>query len=178
MDKKQEKKYIEMQTIGEIIGETVKKKILHEAVRNQRNDFIQKTKARIRSYPQLKRNIERYKLDIEDIKSENFGKSKSIVIMQPTYANPLALEEKRAASILIVEKKIERDRREIKYIELALAELKKDSYYLAFEKYFFQNMSFDEIAEQIYKSRSAVSRNVGRMVNQVALFCYGADVFS
>ena len=78
-----------------------------------RNDYIRKTKARIRSYPQLKRNIERYQLDIEDIKHENFGKSKSIVIPQPTYANPLTIEDKRAASIVLIEKKLERDQREI-----------------------------------------------------------------
>lgn len=165
-------------SIGEIIGESVCKKLMQKINPMPRNEFIQKTKARIRSYPQLKRNIERYQLDIEDIKHENFGKSKSIVIPQPTYANPLTIEDKRAAAIALLEKKLERDKHEVKYIELALEEIKGNSYYLAFEKYFFQNMSFTEIAQQIYKSRSVVSRNVGQMVNQLAVFFYGADAFA
>ena len=165
-------------TIGEIIGESVCKKIMQKIKPVPQNEFVQKTKARIRSYPQLKRNIERYQLDIEDIKHENFGKSKSIVIPQPTYANPLTIEDKRAAAIALLEKKLERDKREVKYIELALEEIKENSYYPAFEKYFFQNMSFVEISQQIYKSRSVVSRNVGQMVNQLTVFFYGAEAFA
>ena len=165
-------------TIGEIIGENVCKKIMQKINPTPRNEFIQKTKARIRSYPQLKRNIVRYQMDIEDLKRENFGKSKSIVIMQPSYANPLSVEDKRAASIALIENKLERDQREVKYIDLALEEIKEDTYYPAFEKYFFQSLSFAEIAEQIYKSRSVVSRNVGRMVNQLTVFFYGADAFA
>ena len=168
-----------MITIGEIIGETVSKKIKKMLIpKSVGNQYIANTKSRIRSYPQLKRNVERYKLDIEDIKSENFGKSKSIVIMQPSYANPLSVEDKRAAAIAIIEKKLERDQREIKYIELALAEIKENIYYPAFEQYFFKNIPFKTIAEKIYKSRSVVSRNVGRMVNQLAVFFYGADTFT
>ena len=43
-------------------------------------DWIKLTKKRLYAYPFLKGNIERCKLDIEDIKREEFGKSKSITM--------------------------------------------------------------------------------------------------
>lgn len=166
-------------TIGEIIGESVCKKIMQTISRPRNaNEFVQKTKARIRAYPQLKRNILRYKLDIENYQHESLGKSKSIVIMQPSYSKPLTVEDKRAAAIALVEKKLECDQREVDYIELALEEINKDKYYAAFEEYFFENHSFDEIAARVYKHRSVISRGVGRLVDRLTVFFYGAEAFA
>ena len=144
-------------------------------------DLAKLTKKRLYAYPQLKKNIERYKLDIADIQRETFGKSKSIVIFQRNSgdnAEQLTIEEQRAAKIRLIEQKIERDEAEIKDMDAALSQIKNDSYYRLIEMRFFQKMNRDEIAEKFPCDSRTVSRQLGRLLDTVNISLYGADALS
>ena len=85
---------------------------------------IRETKIRLYAYPQLKENVKKYLKDIEDLRKENFGKSKSIVSAINRGATPLEVEEYRAVCIRRIEMKIERDQAEINEIDRALRVVK------------------------------------------------------
>ena len=144
-------------------------------------DLAKLTKKRLYAYPQLKGNIERYKLDIEDIRQETFGKSKSIVIFQRNSgdnAEKLTIEEQRAAKIRLIEQKIERDEAEIKEMDAALAQIESDPYYRIIEMRFFQKMNRDEIAEEFPCDPTTVSRQLGRLLDTLNISLYGADALN
>lgn len=144
-------------------------------------DLAKLTKKRLYAYPQLKGNIERYKLDIEDIRRETFGKSKSIVIFQRNSgdnAEKLTIEEQRAAKIRLIEQKIERDEAEIKEMDAALAQIEDDPYYRLIQMRFFQKMSRDEIAEEFPCDPTTVSRQLGRLLDTLNISLYGADALT
>ena len=157
--------------------EEVAQRILYEG-RSRAKDLGKLTKKRLYAYPQLKDNIERYKLDIEDVRQETFGKSKSIVVFRSNSGNgeQPTLEEQRAAKIRLLEQKIDRDETEIKEIEAALAQIKDDPYYRIVELRFFQKMSREAISEAIPCDTATVSRNLGRLLDMVNVSLYGADV--
>lgn len=71
--------------LQELIKETVENKmeevgrrLILAGKKNQKN-WTKMTMKRLYSFPILKANIERYQKDIEDIRREDMGKSKSIV---------------------------------------------------------------------------------------------------
>ena len=144
-------------------------------------DLAKLTKKRLYAYPQLKGNIERYKLDIEDIRQETFGKSKSIVVFQRNSgdnAEKMTIEEQRAAKIRLIEQKIERDGAEIKEMDAALAQIEGDPYYRLIQMRFFQKMSRDEIAEEFPCDPTTVSRQLGRLLDTLNISLYGADALT
>lgn len=170
----------------ELIAEAVEKKmeevgrrLILEGKKGQRN-WTKLTMKRLYSYPLLIKNIERYKLDIEDIRKEDMGKSKSIVEF---YAHSGGgekpdLEELRAAKIRIVEMKIDRDQKEIAEIEAALATIKDDPYYSIIDLKFFQKMAHEDIAETVPCGLATVSRQLGRLLDIVNITLYGADALA
>ena len=135
------------------------------------------TKKRLYAYPLLQDNIKRYKLDIEDIKRETFGKSKSIVIFQRNSGagEKPTLEDKRAAKIYILEQKIARDEDEIREMDVALATIKDDPYYPTLERIFFQGASHEMCAADVNCDRSTITKNIGRLINALNVVLYGAD---
>ena len=144
-------------------------------------DLAKFTKKRLYAYPQLKGNIERYKLDIEDIRQETFGKSKSIVIFQRNSgdnAEKMTIEEQRAAKIRLIEQKIERDEAEIKEMNAALAQIEDDPYYRLITMRFFEKMNRDEIAEKFPCDSTTVSRQLGRLLDTLNISLYGADALN
>ena len=170
----------------ELIAEAVEKKmeevgrrLILEGKKAQRN-WTKLTMKRLYSYPLLKHNIERYKLDIEDIKKEDMGKSKSIVEF---YAHSGGgekpdLEELRAAKIRIVEMKIDRDEKEIAEIDAALATITYDPYYRIIELKFFQKLDVEEIAEEMHCGTATIPRQTGRLLDIINISLYGADVLT
>lgn len=170
----------------ELIAEAVEKKmeevgrrLILEGKKAQRN-WTKLTMKRLYSYPLLKHNIERYKLDIEDIKKEDMGKSKSIVEF---YAHSGGgekpdLEELRAAKIRIVEMKIDRDEKEIAEIDAALATITDDPYYRIIELKFFQKLDVEEIAEEMHCGTATIPRQTGRLLDIINISLYGADVLT
>ncbi len=170
----------------ELIAEAVEKKmeevgrrLVLEGKKAQKN-WTKLTMKRLYSYPLLKHNIERYKLDIEDIKKEDMGKSKSIVEF---YAHSGGgekpdLEELRAAKIRIVEMKIDRDEKEIAEIDAALATIADDPYYRIIELKFFQKLDVEEIAEEMHCGTATVPRQTGRLLDIINISLYGADALT
>jgi hypothetical protein len=170
----------------ELIAEAVEKKmeevgrrLMLEGKKAQRN-WTKLTMKRLYSYPLLKQNIKRYRLDIEDIKKEDLGKSKSIVAFYSHSGGGEKpdLEELREAKIQIVEAKIERDEKEIAEIDAALATIKDDPYYRLIELKFFQKLDVEQIAEEMHCGTATVPRQTGRLLDIINISLYGADALA
>lgn len=134
------------------------------------------TEKRLYAYPILQKNIDRYKLDIEDVKSESFGHSHDIVIYTVGGAGEKRdIEDIRKAKILMLEQKIIRDEKEIKEVNAALEIIKNDEYHKIIEMNYFQNMTPDEIAAKLNCDRVTVFRNKKRLINVISISFYGAN---
>ena len=165
----------DIQKIGAIFEEKIKR--LKGGGRSKGKELIKLTKKRLYAYPLLKENIERYKADIEDIRREDFGKSKSIVMYSPAGGGEKpTLEELREAKILIVERKIARDEAEIKEMDIALATIRHDEYYPVIELAYVAKMSNEDIAGKENWSVASVKRHKGRLIDILSASLYGADV--
>lgn len=170
----------------ELIAEAVEEKIeevgrrLISEWRKAQKNWTKLTMKRLYSYPILQNNIERYKLDIEDIRREDMEKSKSIVefYTHSGGGEKPDLEELRAAKIRIVEMKIDRDQQEINEIEAALAIIRDDPYYAIIDLKFFQKWDVDKIAETISCSTATIPRQLGRLLDIVNISLYGADALA
>lgn len=170
----------------ELIAEAVEKKmeevgrrLILEGRKGQKN-WSKMTQKRLYAYPVLKHNIERYRLDIEDIKKEDMGKSKSIVEF---YAHSGGgekpdLEELRAAKIRIVEMKIDRDEKEIAEIEAALATIKDEKYYPIIEMRYFRKMEEKEIIAATEVTAAMLPKELGRLLDMLNVCLYGADALA
>lgn len=172
--------------LQELIKETVENKmeevsrrLILAGKKNQKN-WTKMTMKRLYSFPILKANIERYQKDIEDIRREDMGKSKSIVEFHSKnieWEKP-DVEDLRAAKIRIVEMKIDRDTREVREIEVALDSVRLDQYYPIIEMKFFQHMTHEEIAEKLPCGVATVSRQLGRLLDIINVTLYGADALA
>ena len=159
--------------------EEVGRKLIQEGRRGHHN-WTKLTMKRLYSYPLLKKNIERYRLDIEDIKKEDMGKSKSIVMFYTHSGGGEKpdLEELREAKIRMVEMKIDRDEKEISEIDAALDAVKDDPYYRIIELKFFQKLSHEEIAANMPCGLNTVTRHLGRLMDIMNVTLYGADALA
>ncbi len=159
--------------------EEVGRRLILEGKKTQKN-WTKMTMKRLYSYPILKANIERYRKDIDDIRKEDMGKSKSIVEFHGDireWEKP-DVEDLRAAKIHTVEMKINRDTREVREIEVALDSVRADQYYPIIEMKFFQHMTHEEIADEIPCGVTTVSRQLGRLLDIINVTLYGADALA
>ena len=140
-------------------------------------EAFRKTESRLYAYPELLRNIEKYKRDIEDLRREDPGRSKDIVFfsIHGGGGNRLSAEEVQEARILLVQRKVYRDQVEIDEISAALKNVENDEYYTLLTMRYFEGKSDDEIAEKIACDPSTVRRNKGRLIRMVAIKLYGAE---
>ena len=156
-------------------------RLFHEAVaagkRNSLKDKFKQTEKRLYAYPIMKRNIERYALDIKDIEKEDMKKSKDFVIFLKNSggADKPDLEELRAAKILVIEQKRARDEKEIAEIDAALKEIEQDEYFSVIEMHYFQGAQQDEVAEKLHCDKVTAWRNRKRLINMLNISLYGAD---
>lgn len=136
-----------------------------------------KTERRLYAYPVLKQNIVRHKADIEDVKHEDMGRSKDIVLYRTNSGKTpeTSLEELRAEKIFAITEKIHRDQAEVDEIETALESIKEDPYYYLIPMLYFEKRGRDEICELKKISRATSWRNSGRLVRMIELMLYGAD---
>ena len=146
-----------------------------EKEEKQGNEIVRKVKKRLYAYPQLKENIKEYELDIADIKRELFGRDKSIVLQVSRGGEPLSIEERRAARILLLEQYKERDEREIKTIERALKKIEREEYSGIIRLYYFERLMVQAIAEKMNCDVSTMYRQKARLVNMLSVILYGAD---
>ena len=156
------------------------KNLTYAGSKRKGKDWIKLTKKRLYAYPLLKDNIERCKLDIEDIKREEFGKSRSITMfsLHGGGSEKPTIEELREAKILLVERKIARDEAEIRERDMALGAIRDDPYYQIIELKFFEKLSHEEIAAQIPCGLNTVTRHLGRLLDIMSVTLYGADVLA
>lgn len=120
-------------------------------------------------------NLKRYRLDIKDTQRENFGRSKSIVVMQPQSGVDFTIEDKRAARIRLLEQNIDRDEEEVEELERAMLVVKDDYYYPAIEMYFFKRIKRDTIGKYLNCDGSTISRQINKMIQRMNVSLYGAD---
>jgi hypothetical protein len=166
-------------TVEKIIEETTAREIKKAVAAGMKaaKGKYQQTEKRLYAYPVLKRNIERYKKDIEDVKKEDMQKSHDFVIFIKNSGggDKPDLEELRAAKVLMIEQKISRDQKEIEEIEAALKEIKADEYYKVINLCYFEQISKTEIEERMHCVNMTLWRNRKRLINKLSLSLYGAD---
>lgn len=147
-----------------------------EKARREVKDVFKQTEIRLYAYVELKRNIDKYNQDIEDLREEGTsGKSKDIVFFSTHGGGArLSADEIQEARIMIVQKKIYRDQTEIDEIDYALRVAENDDYYRVITMKYFEERSDDEIAELVGCDASTVRRNKTRLIRKIALKLYGA----
>ncbi len=165
----------DMETIKDLLSKAVTK--AYTAGKRAAKDPYRQTERRLRAYPVLKRNVERYKADIEDIKREDFGKSQSLVLFRRNSGQPPKkdLEEIREEKILEVRVKLERDEKEIREIETALEYVEGWPYYEVIEMIYFRGLGQLEVEARLHCDRSTVYRNRKILVSRISEALYGAD---
>ena len=152
------------------------RRLILEGKKGQK-DWSRMTQKRLYAYPVLKQNVKRYRLDIEDIKKEDMGKSKSIVAF---YANSGGgekpdLEDLRAAKIRVIEAKIDRDTREIAEIDNALSVIESEKYCSIIAMRYFEKKSEDEIIAETGIKPAMLPKEIGKLLDILNVALYGAD---
>lgn len=136
-------------------------------------------------YSILKANVARYEADIEDIKKETFGTSKSVVINTPTYRKPLTVEDKRAAEILIIERKMEQDRKLMREIETSLMEMRekyegtyRKKWVEIIRRKFIEGVEEEKIREELGMNKKEYSEGFKAMLSELTVRWYGAKALN
>jgi len=165
----------DVEVIKDLLSKAVTK--AYTAGKRAAKDPYRQTERRLRAYPVLKRNVERYKADIEDIKREDFGKSQSLVLFQRNSGQPPKkdLDEIREEKIIEVRAKLLRDEKELSEIETALAYVRDYPYYGLIEMIYFDNLEQVEIEDRLHCDRSTIYRNRKILVSRISEVLYGAD---
>jgi RNA polymerase sigma factor (sigma-70 family) len=171
-------KKINQDFLEKLIEKTIKKTIVSyqayekKAVKN----YFQQTEKRLYTYPELTDNIEKYNLDIMDLKKEKVsGKSKDILRMSASGVR-LDPDDIQEGKILTIEQKIEKDQAEIDVINRALDNIKDDDYYMIVEYKYFEGRPDVEIGELIGCNERTVRRHKNRLVHRLSVKLYGAIV--
>lgn len=141
-----------------------------------KGNYYKQTEARLYGFPTLQKNIERYRLDIEDLKREKItAKSKDII----SYGGDgirLTPEERQEGKILAVELKLHRDQKAVEEINQALETVAADEYYKIIEMRYFLNCDDTYVAEMLHCAERTVRYNRSRLINKLSVFLYGASV--
>ncbi|WP_029542906.1 hypothetical protein [Selenomonas sp. AB3002] len=156
--------------------EEVGRRIMNEGRKADRSAY-KSTERRLRAYPTLKDNIQRYEADIKDIAREDMGKSADIVIFQSHSgkAPERDLEELRREKIFSLTERLYRDSREVGEIETALDYIKNQEYYRIVPMIYFEGKSQKEIEVELHCDRSTIWRNRKVLVARMSEVLYGAD---
>ena len=172
--------------IQKLIEEAVKKAVSatvlfgKEKTTADGKEAFKKTEQRLYAYPELKKNIEKYYADIEDVQLEGATrKSKDLVFFSPGMGGTrLSAEEIMEGRIAVLQKKIYRDQSEIDEIDFALSAINGDEYYQAVALKYFDGKTDEFISETVHCDPSTVRRNKNRLVRKMAIKLYGAQALS
>lgn len=173
--------------IQKLIEEAVKKAVSAtvlfgmEKAKADGKEAFKKTEQRLYAYPELKKNIEKYYADIDDVQLEGATrKSKDLVFFSAAGmgGTRLSAEEIMEGRIVVLQKKIYRDQSEIDEIDFALSAISGDEYYQAVALKYFDGKTDEMIAEEINCDQSTVRRNKNRLVRKLAIKLYGAQALS
>lgn len=150
----------------------------HQPINNENisNEHYQKKTAKLLyAYPILKRNVERYKKDIEDLYKEEFKTCPAVHHTQAYYGETWTVDEQRYAKKLIIEKNMYRDIKQIQDIDKILAEIKDDNFYDIIPAIFFENKSIEYLSEKFYCNKVTIYRNKKRLLNTLSIYFFGAN---
>lgn len=164
----------DLQELGNMIESAIKRAV--GAGRRVDNHY-KATERRLYRYPILKRNIEEYKADIEDIKREDLGKSKSIVkfSIHGGDAQQEDIEEKRQKLITNLQNKIASDSFEVQQIEGALERIRNHPYCNLISVLYFEQKTIEEATDIFGCVDKTITRNRKALVNLISDVLYGAD---
>jgi ribosome modulation factor len=147
------------------------------AGKNENKNLYQTTERRLRAYPELIRNIDKYNKDIEDLKREHraggTGRSKDIV-MSAARGVRLSPDEKLAVRIATIEEKKRIDATEIAEIDYALASIADDDWYCIIQHKYFDGWTDAEIANETHYDERTVRRHKSRLIGKLMIRLYGA----
>lgn len=165
----------EFEKLTEVIQKTARR-IANEGKRAAKQPY-KMTERRLRAYPILKENIKRYKMDIDDIRHEDMGKSADIIMFQANsgMSPERDLEELRQEKIFGLTEKIYRDTKEIEEIDVALQSVKANPYYQIIPLTYFEGKQQEAVAQAMHCDKTTVWRNRQKLVTQMSVVLYGAD---
>lgn len=150
---------------------------------NQRTPF-QKTETLLYNYPKYIEVINTKKEEIEEIETVGLSKkSKSIVKYANNGTKDLRGEYEKDMDLR--EAEIERLERTIKItdihvnkIERALAGIEDDPYFDIIRMKYFEGMTREEIADEMFVDESTISRNKNRLVNLLQIRLFSDEMIS
>lgn len=155
-------------------------KIGYDVRNNEIKNYFKQTERRLYNYPELLANIEKYELDIQDLRIEfnaygNSKRSKDICVASTTGIR-LSEDEILEGKTLVIQKKIERDKKEIEEIDYALEAIEDDEFKNIIDFKYFKNMNDLDIAEKLHITDRTVRRHKNRLMKKIMVRLYGADV--
>lgn len=160
------------------IGEAVALMIKQQKEKGKVDCYKKGTIKKLKSYPILKRNIEEYQKDLDDIYKEEFGKSPAVHVVQSYYNPEMTVDEIRYVESLKILKNKIRDEAVIKEVDRALNEIKNDYYYTIIPKFFFDKKTVERIAEEMGCDTVTIYRNKSRLLDILTIKLYGGDAIS
>ena len=165
----------DLKQILDIIEKTGRK-LIGEG-KKQNKGFYQATERRLRAYPTLKANIQRYKADIKDIAHEDMGKSADIIMFQSNSgkAPERDLEELRQEKIFALTEKLYRDSKNVEEMDIAINYVKADPYYKIITMTYLEERQLEDIAEALNCDKTTIWRNRKRLIRQMSIVLYGAE---
>lgn len=177
MDQKEKK-----EIIGIVLNELESRGILRKGM-----DTFKKTEKLLYEYPNLKESITKRKEQIKDL--EQYGlqqKSKSITGI----FNGGVKEDEDSIiqnNINSLQQHIYRTTIVLKHIDSVLATIKDDKYFDIIKKYYFENMTFDQVAEYFdtklnkkdrLTSQETIRLNKNRLINKIKTLLLPNDLIS
>lgn len=150
-----------------------------EAGRSQAEKKVQNaykaTERKLYAYPDLKAKVQADQEYLLDLQQYGLARHSADIVRFQKAGVRLSDEDLMEGLIQDIQARIAVNEYEIKLIDDALDPLTSDPYYLTISGRYFEQMSDDQIAEQIPCDPRTVRRNRGRLVNRVAIRLFGAD---
>lgn len=158
------------------------KKAVNEAIEAGRRQGEQKsqnvykaTERKLYAYPDLKAKVQADQEYLQDLQQYGLARHSADIVRFQKAGVRLSDEDLLEGLIKDIKSRIAVNEYEIKSIDDALDPLTSDPYYLTIPGRYFDQMSDDQIAEQIPCDPRTVRRNRGRLVNRVAIRLFGAE---
>lgn len=139
---------------------------------------FQKTETLLYNYKHYKAAVEEKMHQIDFIMKNGVGsKSKSITTYSSNNVMSSKLEiEKREEQAEAIMHSVDNTQKYIKIIDGALDSIRSDQYYRIIEMKYFEELSNEEIAAELGKDKSTISRNKNRLINILKIRLFADEV--
>ena len=160
--------------------EVIIKKAVNEGIEAGRRlsvsapyDAYKAVERRLRALPDLKDKVKEEREYLEDLLTYGLPKHSNDIIRFKRSGVRLSDEEILEALIMDLKASIAANEHEIKTVEDALEVLKTDPYYPVIKGKYFEQLSDEVLAEELFCDASTVRRNKARLVRRLAVRLYG-----